>query len=255
MSNDRDDAPGRQETGPSGHGRPGHGQPAFGQQPTYDQPPYDQPAYGQPLYGPPGYGQPGFGQGPYGQPSYAPQHGVGPYGPDLSQQPLPARPGAVITAAVLGLVHGALGLLVTVGLLVGGAFFDDLVDSLAAADPSIDADATASGVDSVRAAFVLLAVLALAWTVVMVWGSVLALRGRSRVLLVVGSSIAVAATGLLFLVGLVSAVGTDAQGETGGVLFLLVLLLAALAVLVLICLRSAGRFFTAHRQRRALTRR
>jgi hypothetical protein len=166
---------------------------------------------------------------------------------------LPARPGTVITAAVLGLVHGALGLLVTVGLLAGGAFFDDLVDSLAQADPTIDPGAASSEVDSVRAVLVLLAVLALAWTVVMVWGSVLALRGRSRVLLVVGSSVAVAASGLFFLGGLVSAVSTpDAQGAAGGVLFLLVLFLAALAMLVLVCLRSAGRFFAAHRQRRAL---
>ena len=73
---------------------------------------------------------------------------------------------------MLGLVLGALGLLATVGLLVGGAAIDDLADALDESDPSLG-----SGVaDSVRAVLLVLALLALAWTVAMVWGSVLALR-------------------------------------------------------------------------------
>jgi hypothetical protein len=87
----------------------------------------------------------------------------------------------------------------------------------------------------------------------MVWGSVLALRGRSRVLLIVGAAISVAATGLFFLGSLVSAARPPSEdGEAGGVLLTLVLFLIALATLVLPCLRSAAQFFAAHRQRRAL---
>jgi hypothetical protein len=217
MSNDRDDAQGRQEP-PSG-------------QPSYDPGPREQPApYGAIPYGA------GYGQGPYGAAQ-------------------PARPGTVITAAVLGLVHAALGLLATVVLLAGGALIDDLVDAVAESDPRVDAQANASDIDSARAALVVLAVLALAWTVVMAWGSVLALRGRSRVLLIVGASIAVATSGLFLLVGLATAAsGPDQPGETGLVLALLVLVLAAIVMLVLLCLRSAGQFFAAHRQRRALAR-
>src|SRR5205823_5970355 len=134
---------GRHET-PSG--RPAGAYPDPWQVPSYGQPPYGQPQYGQSPYGYEQYGQPPFGQ------------------------VQPARPGTVITAAVLGLVFGALGVLVTVGGLVG-----------LLADP-----------------------------------------------------------------------GTD--GQLGGVLFLSLFFLAALAMLVLLCLRSAGQFFTAHRQRRALPR-
>jgi hypothetical protein len=232
MSNDRDDAQGRRET-PAG--RPAGGYPDPWQVPSsYGVPQHPQGQYGQSQYGQPQYGYAQYGQPPFGQVQ-------------------PARPGTVITAAVLGLVFGALGLLVTVGLLAGGALIDDLVKAIADNDPTVDTGQASSSVDEIRAAFVAVAVLALAWTVVMIWGSALALRGRSRVLLLVGSSIAVAATGLVFLggvVGMVTDPGTN--GQVGGVLFLSLFFLAALAMLVLLCLRSAGQFFTAHRQRRAL---
>ena len=94
MSSDRDDAQGRQET-PSGWSAGEHPGPW---------------QYGQPQYGQPQYGQPPYGTAPYGQ------YGPAPFGPAQ-----PARPGTVITAAVLALVFAALGLLVTVGFLVGGA--------------------------------------------------------------------------------------------------------------------------------------
>jgi hypothetical protein len=256
MSNDRDDAQGRQETTPSGQPAGEHPDrqqgPSYGQVPPYGQPPYGQPSSGQPQYGQPQYGQPQYGQPQYGQPQYGqPPYGQPPYG-----QVQPARPGTVITAAVLGLVHGALGLLVTVSLLAGGAVIDDLVAAVAESDPSVNAQVAASDIRDVRAVLIACAVLALAWTVVMVWGSVLALRGRSRVLLLVGASIAVATSGLVFLVGLIGvAAGPDQPGQTGGVLFLLVLFLATLAMLILLCLRSARQFFAAHRQRRSLTAR
>ena len=44
----------------------------------------------------------------------------------------------------------------------------------------------------------MLGLLALAWTIVMIWGSVRALSGRSRVLLIVGGSIAIFTTGISF---------------------------------------------------------
>jgi len=229
-----------------------YGRPTYGQQYGQQQGQPGQPAYGQAPYGPPAYGQQ-YGQAPYGQqygqPSYGVQYGQSPYG----QQAQPARPGTVITAAVLGLVHGALGLLATVLFLAGGTIIDDFADVVAESDPTV-ADEFDSSINDVRAVLVVIALLALAWTVVMVWGSVLALRGRSRVLLIVGSSIAVAATGLVFVAGLVgAATGTDESGETGGVVLLLVFFLAALAMLVLLCLRSAAQYFAAHRQRRSLT--
>jgi hypothetical protein len=269
MSSDRNDAQGREETTPAGRppgehpgpqqgwpGGPGPGQPPSGPgpygPPAYGRAPYGQTPYGQAPYGPPAYGQAPYGQAPYGQAPYGQLPSApSPYGPEQ-----PARPGTVITAAVLGLVHGALGLLVTVAFLAGGALIDDLLDAVATTDPSIDSQVTASDVSGARAALAAFAVLALAWTVVMVWGSILVLRGRSRVLLLVGASIAVATSGLSFLAGLAGAAsGPDQPGETGLVLLLLALFLAALAMLVLLCLRSAGQFFTAHRQRRAFTAR
>jgi hypothetical protein len=240
------------------YGQSGYAPPAYGQQ--HGQSGYGQPAYGQ-QYGQPAYGQPAYGQ-QYGQPAHAGQygqHGQSPYGQapyGQYGQAQPARPGTVITAAVLGLVHAALGLLATVLFLAGGTIIDDFADVLAETDPTIDSGDVSGSIDDVRAALVVIALLALAWTVVMAWGSVLALRGRSRVLLLVGSSIAVATTGVFVLIGLVGAsTGPGESGETGGVVLLLVFFLAALAMLVLLCLRSAAQFFAAHRQRRSLTAR
>ena len=209
-----------------------YGQQPYGQPQQYGQPPYGQPQYGQPPYGQPQYGQPGYGESPYG-----------------TEQP--ARPGTVITAAVLGLVYAALGLLVTVGLFAGGAVIDDLIDAIEESDPSVDTGQAASTIDDIRAVLVVIGVLALAWTVLMAWGAVLALRGRTRVPLIVGSSIAVAATGPVFLAGLAGQ--SSAEGDLGGVLVLFLLLAGSIAMLVLLCLRSAGQFFAAHRHRRSLT--
>jgi hypothetical protein len=251
---------GQPAPGPDPHGTAPYGTAPYGQapyglagygQPTHGQPPYGQPQHGPPSYGQPQYGQPQYGQPQYGQPPYGPQYGVHPYG-----QSQPARPGTVITAAVLGLVHGALGLLATVAFLAGGAFVDDLVAVVTENDPTVNAGELTTSVDDLRVALVVVALLALAWTVVMAWGSVLALRGRSRVLLLVGASIAVATTGLVVLgglVGLASGPGEPGQaGQAGGIVFLLALFLASLAMLVLLCLRSAGQFFAAHRQRRSM---
>jgi hypothetical protein len=226
------------------------GQPYGGQQ--YQPSPYGQ---GQPQVqsGYPQYGQPGgYGQyppqGQYGQ--YGGQYGqqYGPYG----QTAVPARPTPVVVAAVLGFVFSAFGALMTVGLLLGGALLGTVLEDVVASDPTLS-DVDPSELGEVTDFAVLFGigfgVLALVWTALMIWGSVRALTGRSRVLLLVGGAIAVAVTGL-FLLAVLSEV---AAGEVGGgeVVFSLLLFLAALAIVVLLCLRPAAQFYAAHRARRA----
>ena len=230
------------------------GQPYGGQQ--YQPSPYGQ---GQPQVqsGYPQYGQPGgYGQyppqGPYGQygGQYGQQYGqqYGPYG----QTAVPARPTPVVVAAVLGFVFSAFGALMTVGLLLGGALLGTVLEDVVASDPTLsDVDPSELGeVTDVALLFGIgFGVLALVWTALMIWGSVRALTGRSRVLLLVGGAIAVAVTGL-FLIAVLSEVAT---GEVGGgeVVFSLLVFLAALAIVVLLCLRPAAQFYAAHRARRA----
>jgi hypothetical protein len=226
------------------------GQPYGGQQ--YQPSPYGQ---GQPQVqsGYPQYGQPGgYGQyppqGQYGQ--YGGQYGqqYGPYG----QTAVPARPTPVVVAAVLGFVFSAFGALMTVGLLLGGALLGTVLEDVVASDPTLsDVDPSELGevTDFALLFGIGFGVLALVWTALMIWGSVRALTGRSRVLLLVGGAIAVAVTGL-FLLAVLSEV---AAGEVGGgeVVFSLLVFLAALAIVVLLCLRPAAQFYAAHRARRA----
>ncbi len=226
------------------------GQPYGGQQ--YQPSPHGQ---GQPQVqsGYPQYGQPGgYGQyppqGQYGQ--YGGQYGqqYGPYG----QTAVPARPTPVVVAAVLGFVFSAFGALMTVGLLLGGALLGTVLEDVVASDPTLsDVDPSELGevTDFALLFGIGFGVLALVWTALMIWGSVRALTGRSRVLLLVGGAIAVAVTGL-FLLAVLSEV---AAGEVGGgeVVFSLLVFLAALAIVVLLCLRPAAQFYAAHRARRA----
>ncbi len=226
------------------------GQPYGGQQ--YQPSPYGQ---GQPQVqsGYPQYGQPGgYGQyplqGQYGQ--YGGQYGqqYGPYG----QTAVPARPTPVVVAAVLGFVFSAFGALMTVGLLLGGALLGTVLEDVVASDPTLsDVDPSELGeVTDVALLFGIgFGVLALVWTALMIWGSVRALTGRSRVLLLVGGAIAVAVTGL-FLLAVLSEVATGGVGG-GEVVFSLLVFLAALAIVVLLCLRPAAQFYAAHRARRA----
>jgi len=226
------------------------GQPYGGQR--YQPSPYGQ---GQPQVqsGYPQYGQPGgYGQyppqGQYGQ--YGGQYGqqYGPYG----QTAVPARPTPVVVAAVLGFVFSAFGALMTVGLLLGGALLGTVLEDVVASDPTLsDVDPSELGevTDFALLFGIGFGVLALVWTALMIWGSVRALTGRSRVMLLVGGAIAVAVTGL-FLLAVLSEV---AAGEVGGgeVVFSLLVFLAALAIVVLLCLRPAAQFYAAHRARRA----
>jgi hypothetical protein len=78
--------------------------------------------------------------------------------------------------------------------------------------------------------------------VVMIWGSVWALTGRSRVMLIVGGSIAVFFTGLGFIGNVGSSTST-----AGGVITSLLFFVAAIAIVVLLSLRKAGQYFAAAR--------
>ncbi len=233
-----------------------HGQPQqdSGASAQYGQPqqPYGQ-SYGQPQqYGQAQYGQPGgYGQqpgqtAPYGQqPGYPqqygqqyPQHaGYGQYG----HSAVPARPGGVITAAVLGFIFGALGVIVSIGLLAAGAVFSGASGDLDSAIPGFGGLAGAFG-----GAFIVFGLLALIWTVVMIWGSAWALTGRSRVMLLVGGAIALAFT----LFGFLGSLGDAENSGVGGILFSLLFFLAALAIVVLLSMKPAANFFAAHRARR-----
>lgn len=219
----------------SSYGQPGQpgqqsGYGQFDQQSGYNQPPaasgygtgYDA-GYGQ-SSGPAG-NYPAYAQN-YGAPAYAQNYAYG------GGQP-PSRPGIVITAAVLGFVVGALAVIAAIALFAGGSTLvgvDDGGTGLAGSFVGI---------------LVFLGVLVLAIAVIMIWGSVLAVTGRSRVLLIVGSSILTA----LALISLLGALGSD-QSDSSGVISALVLLVISVATLVLISLSPSGQYFAAVRARR-----
>jgi hypothetical protein len=254
------DDEGRSETTPYGQEQQGYGQQGYGQQPPpYGQPPqYGQPQqYGQPApYGQQPYGQPQYGEQQYGEPSpygqqydpaqqygqaygqqYGQQGGYGQYG----QSAVPAKPGGVITASVLGFVYGAFGVLASLVLIVGAAAFSG---AGAGVDEEIPGLGPVAG--AVSGVLIVVGVLILAWTVLMIWGSVWALTGRSRVLLLVGGSIALAFT----LFGFLGNLTDSGSAGAGGVFWSLLFVLGALAIVVLLSLRSAAGFFAAHRARR-----
>ena len=245
-----------QQYGQPGYGQQEHGQPPYAQpqygQPQYGQPQSEQGRYAQPPYGEPAqppYGQPGHEQSPYGQPHptaygqppaydqlYGQQYGQPPaYGQYGSGQP--AKPGSVVTAAVLGFVFGALGVIFTLLTFVAGTATASIFGDLA------DDDDVTTGLFAIVA---LVGVLMAVWTTLMIWGSVWALTGRSRVLLLVGGSIALAFT----LLGFLASLGDADTSGAGGIIWSLLLLAAALAIVVLLARRPAADFFAAHRARR-----
>lgn len=202
----------------------------YGQQPQYGQ----QPApYGQQQYGqqPAAYGQqygqqPAYGQQQYGQQQY------GQYGTAV----VPARPAGVTVAAVFGFIFGALGVLGALLTIVGGAALGSFFGGL-------EGGGGVGG--AVTGIFIGLAVVVLAWTVVMIWGSVWAISGRSRVMLLVGGSISL----FFMVIGFFSGLGSD-QTTAGGVILSLIFLLMALAIVVLLSMKPAADYFAAHRARR-----
>jgi hypothetical protein len=228
----------RNDTTPSA--QPPYGQPAqYGQPSPYGQPPQYQPQqYSQPAqYQQQQYGQPN----PYGQPAYGQYGAPNPY----AQAAVPAKPAQVVVSAVLGFIFGALGVLATLVLFFIG---------VAATGASRGADSTIPGLGAISGAIggvvIVIGILALAWTVLMIWGSVWALRGRSRVLLIVGGSISIATTGIGLLGSLGSMNDASSNNGPGGVLLSLLFFVVALAIVILLSMRSAGQFFAAHRARR-----
>jgi hypothetical protein len=159
----------------------------------------------------------------------------------------------VVLPAVLGFVFAAFGVLATLGVFLGGAAVVGMAGALDAGtgDP-FGGELTEDTAAGLGVALVLIGLVCLAWTVLMVWGSVWALTGRSRVLLIVGGSVAVLVTLLGVLVSLFdtgSDVGTASE-YAFGVVLTLAFFLAALAIVVPLCLRPATGFFAAHRARR-----
>ncbi|MCW2581548.1 MAG: hypothetical protein JWQ53_338 [Klenkia sp.] len=248
MSDERDEQ-GRPESPRYGQdpspGSSGWGQPS--DQPPYGPASYGQPAYGQGGYDQGGYVQPAYGQeaSPYGYQAAYGQGGVQGYGWGA---PPPARPGGVITAAVLGLVFGAIGVLVTALFLVGGAALTGASSGANSLDDDLGlGDLFGSGFAAAAGVVFVLGLLALVWTVLAIWGSAWALTGRSRVLLLVAGSISVAATGLAFIGALANA---GQEGSAGGVVVTLLFFAGAIAIVVLLSLSPASQFFAAHRARR-----
>jgi hypothetical protein len=242
------DDEGRSESSPYGQGSTAggsqHEQPQYGQQQPYGQPtPYEQPQYGQSPYGQPSpYGQQYDPASPYGQQQYdQQQYGQAPYGQygPYGQSAVPARPGGVVTAAVLGFIYGAFGVLVALAFIVFGA-----AASGASRGDAQEILGLGEFAGAVGGVLIVLGVATLAWTVVMIWGSVWALTGRSRVLLIVGGSIALAFT----LLGFLSNLGGNGSGSD--VFWSLLFVLGALAIVVLLSIGPAASFYAAHRARR-----
>ncbi len=221
---------------PTGYSQSGSfGQPGgYGQPPAYGGSGYAQPGgYGQPQE----YSQPGGYAAPYGQGdpalAYQQQYGYG--------AAVPAKPGGVITAAVLGFVFGALGVLASLAFIGAGVVASGAGPSLEGEIPGLGGAMGALG-----GGLIVLGVLALAWTVLMIWGSAWALSGRSRVLLLVGASISIPFTGLVFF----SSLADTANQGVGGVVIGFLFFAGAVGMVVLLSLSSAAQFFAAHRARR-----
>ena len=272
MSQSDDPGAGPTPSGPTPYGQqspPSGGQDQYGQQPygqqqygqqQYGQEQFGQPQYGQPDYGPPAQAQPAYGQTPYGQPSYDQPAYAGQYGqPGYAAPPAygqydwsaaPSRPGGVITAAVLGFVFAAFGVLATLAVFVGGAALVGLSGALETSEDPFTGELAGDAAAGIGIGFVMIGLIFLAWTVLMVWGSVWALTGRSRVLLLVGGSIGV----LVTLIGVLGALADSGAGSTSentvGIVTSLLFLAAAVAIVVLLSVRSATQFFAAHRARR-----
>jgi hypothetical protein len=246
--------PGGEQQGQPAYGQPPYGEPQYGQ-PQYEQSPYGQPQYGQTPYGQPSYGQPTYG-GQYGQPAYGAPAAYGQYG----YSAVPARPAHVIVPAILGFIFAAFGVLATFGVFLGGAAVVGLGGALDSGtldtgpgDPFGSGDLAGDTAAGIGIALVVIGLLALAWTVLMIWGSVWALTGRSRVLLLVGGSIAVLVMLIAVLGSILDSTSADSVGASEymvGIVLTLAFFLASLAIVVPLCLRPATRFFAEHRARR-----
>jgi hypothetical protein len=92
---------------------------------------------------------------------------------------------------------------------------------------------------------IFVAILALAWTVLIFWGSVWAVSGRSRVMLLVLGSVSIFTTGLSFF----GSFGSN-NSNAVGIIIALVLFAMSIAIVVLLSMRPASVFFGARRAMR-----
>lgn len=177
-----------------------------------------------------------------------PQYGQPPqYGPpaQYGYSAVPAKPTPVVVAAVLGFLYAALGVLATLGTLIGGVALVSVADLDTSADnpfAELGPDATTG----LAVGILVLGVLALVWTILMIWGSVWSLTGRSRVLLLVGGSISIAAMSM----ATVGALTEPSEGQAVVLAGCLLLLVGAVATVVLLSRQPAATFYAAHRARR-----
>ncbi|MEV8514865.1 hypothetical protein [Dactylosporangium sp. NPDC051484] len=160
---------------------PAYGQPSYGNDPGYGQPSYgNDPGYGQPGFGgDQGFGQPAFGNDPgYGQPNYGqptsamPASGGGGYGQPAYGQPQPAygqpaygqpqpdypawsgaapEPPKKRTGLVLGLVFGALALVLCGGIGIAAWVYGSSDPEPEAAASTAPTSASASTAPTPRA--------------------------------------------------------------------------------------------------------
>ncbi|MCO7219100.1 hypothetical protein [Klenkia sp. PcliD-1-E] len=233
---EQQDEQGRSETSPYGQ-QSSWGQSSYGQQQGYGQQGYGAQGYGQQAYGQqPGYAQ-AYGQQGYGQQGYDQGYGYAPAAP--------SKPGAVITAAVFGFIFGAFGVLFSLLAIIGGA-------TVAGAGNSLDDEIPGFGaISGAVTGFILVAgLLILAWTVITIWGSVWALTGRSRVMLIVSAAISTAFTGFGLVANLANTGNEFARPGAGEIVFSFLLFGAAVGTIVLLCLAPSAQFFAAHRARR-----
>jgi hypothetical protein len=228
-------------TEPTPYGQQPYGQPQYGQQqPQYGQPQYADPQqYAQPQQ----YTQPApYGQQQYAQPAgYGQQYAAPVQYRQYGTTEVPAKPASVIVAAILGFLYGAFGILATLAAIIFGALAAGASSSL---DRRIPGLGTLGG--AVGGVVIALGLIALVWTVLMIWGSVWALTGRSRVLLLVGGSIALVLTGFGFL----GSIGNNSSTTNTSPVWSLLFVLAALLIVLLLSLGSSSRFYRAHRARR-----
>ena len=132
------------------------------------------------------------------------------------------------------------------GFIVGGLAALGAVFVFAGGGLLVSADDAGTGLGNALAGIlVVMGLLIVTIAVIMIWGAVLALTGRSRVLLIVGASLLTA----FGTIGLVSSLG-NSNTTSGGIIFQLTSLVITILIIVLLSLSPATEYFAARRTRR-----